>query len=1201
MELDIIKLQTTWNDAAGSLNNNFAKIQQAINTGSGGGGGVPGAGIAEIKFHLDESPLTDEEKAINAATFVKVINKECSALYIAEDGVNVFADSFVYVAEGDAAMIVNFSSDTFATLFGEKIAVVITENGDVVETYSFSANGIILNLDDVEELSKQLDTLTSAVDLSNSLVIDGGVMGKPLNAELSPLVYQLRDGSIYEVMINATLGVTDRKMLKGIVALGSDIMDRQRRDNLAAVAALKAKKDVSLMVRNGDAIISPLGYGFEHLYLNGINEDGLTTKVTRYTCNDNGEYLVSQEFDLYQEKLVTGANIKSINGQSILGIGNIEVGGGSSYDDTELRELIDTKQDELVSGGNIKTINNQDVLGSGNLEVGSVVGVDVGEEVDDVETHYATEEYVDSAVEGKQDTLISGENIKTINGQSVLGSGNITIQGGGSSYDDTELRNSLNAVTERVDDLSSEIADKYVKPDSGIPSSDLDVSVQESLEKADTAIQKVKTINGQSIEGEGNIDISGGGGSYDDTEIRNELSRKADVSGVYPDMTVGMTRDMLGVGEGDEGEFLFRPTDGDGSIKDGFASIEKMEGSSVVWNQILKNDMDTYVLNAVTFTNNGDGSFSVNGTASADIWYPCVHSYFAASKNHKYLLYGCPKGGSYGTYCLFEGNGYLGNDIGNGSITQVNADSLRPYIVIGSGFTANNLTFRPRVVDLTKMFGEGNEPTTIDEFYARLPKGIDINAYNEGEVVNMNVEGIKSVGFNAFNGTIEQGTINDSDGVVGDAVGITRTPIIKVLPNTNYYASIADANCYIKGYFYRNDGSFISAGALDAKGSNAFTTPSDASLMRVRFYRVSDDLTVENTPKLCIHLVHTGYRNGEYEPYVSDEIALPIADYFPNGMRSIGDVKDELTATEAIQRIGVVDLGELDWTKMEANGYEGFKSANNNLGAMPINHLNEVLCSLYTKAGTKWYDEGLDKCIDINNGYYGSTANSDFIVVRDTSYTDTASFKSAMSGVMLYYELAEPIVTTFDKPLDLDYQVWDFGTEEAIAESKTTPLKASIIYEFNARDTIRANKLALKNKADKTYVDEAIALKVDELTNEIINNEEVHAAAYNDLDSRLKDVGSLISGVAVTKEEFQEGIQSITNEIVENEEVHAAALNDLNNRISELAENVQGETITKAEFQSVIDSIKAMILANEEVHAAALNDLNTRISILENN
>ena len=32
---------------------------------------------------------------------------------------------------------------------------------------------------------------------------------------------------------------------------------------------------------------------------------------------------------------------------------------------------------------------------------------------------------------GKQDNLVSGANIKTINGQSILGAGNITIQGGG--------------------------------------------------------------------------------------------------------------------------------------------------------------------------------------------------------------------------------------------------------------------------------------------------------------------------------------------------------------------------------------------------------------------------------------------------------------------------------------------------------------------------------------------------------------------------------------------------------------------------------------------------------------------------------------------------------------------------------------------------------------------------------------------------
>ena len=44
------------------------------------------------------------------------------------------------------------------------------------------------------------------------------------------------------------------------------------------------------------------------------------------------------------------------------------------------------------------------------------------------DSHFITEDYHDPF---KQDTLKSGENIKTINNQSILGSGNITISGGG--------------------------------------------------------------------------------------------------------------------------------------------------------------------------------------------------------------------------------------------------------------------------------------------------------------------------------------------------------------------------------------------------------------------------------------------------------------------------------------------------------------------------------------------------------------------------------------------------------------------------------------------------------------------------------------------------------------------------------------------------------------------------------------------------
>lgn len=41
---------------------------------------------------------------------------------------------------------------------------------------------------------------------------------------------------------------------------------------------------------------------------------------------------------------------------------------------------------------------------------------------------------VNELVDDKQDTLVSGTNIKTINNTSILGSGNIDIQGGGTAY-----------------------------------------------------------------------------------------------------------------------------------------------------------------------------------------------------------------------------------------------------------------------------------------------------------------------------------------------------------------------------------------------------------------------------------------------------------------------------------------------------------------------------------------------------------------------------------------------------------------------------------------------------------------------------------------------------------------------------------------------------------------------------------------------
>lgn len=52
MELDILKQNTTWNDASASINNNFAKVRLALENG------VEGAGEKEI--YVGDEPPTDE-------------------------------------------------------------------------------------------------------------------------------------------------------------------------------------------------------------------------------------------------------------------------------------------------------------------------------------------------------------------------------------------------------------------------------------------------------------------------------------------------------------------------------------------------------------------------------------------------------------------------------------------------------------------------------------------------------------------------------------------------------------------------------------------------------------------------------------------------------------------------------------------------------------------------------------------------------------------------------------------------------------------------------------------------------------------------------------------------------------------------------------------------------------------------------------
>lgn len=163
--------------------------------------------------------------------------------------------------------------------------------------------------------------------------------------------------------------------------------------------------------------------------------DNLDTKVNKIEPTSSRDFLHTLESGDTFRVLFAGGEIFKVthtdvylNGQSFSTYSNT-ISGQISTLSGKYTNLYTNKQDKLVSGTNIKTVNGTSLLGSGNVTV--------------------------------QETLVSGTNIKTINNQSILGSGNITISAGGTSWgnitgtlsNQTDLQNALNTKWSKSEDI----------------------------------------------------------------------------------------------------------------------------------------------------------------------------------------------------------------------------------------------------------------------------------------------------------------------------------------------------------------------------------------------------------------------------------------------------------------------------------------------------------------------------------------------------------------------------------------------------------------------------------------------------------------------------------------------------------------------------------------------------------------------------
>ena len=335
----------------------------------------------------------------------------------------------------------------------------------------------------------------------------------------------------------------------------------------------------------------------------------------------------------------------------------------------------------------------------------------------------------------------------------------------------------------------------------------------------------------------------------------------------------------------------------------------------------------------------------------------------------------------------------------------------------------------------------------------------------------MRATGIETIGANAFDKNSVTGGLINADGTVtsNDIYSVAK---IEVVPYEKYtLTNVANAaNTTYTYALYDSEDRFISVGEIKNSVTKPVSVSGDVTMpLTARYMRV----VVHNDylDSCCVNLKHSGTLTAEEAVYFKEVRMLPdIAKYFPDGMHGIGDVFDEINDENTIKRFGVADLGTLTWAS------NGTSSSTGGLRCWTTSSIKSVF-----PTGTGNYEKSPNMvCLKYPTGSINSTFRGELsiacgtdgnIFLFDPEYTsndDKDAFVASLQGVLLYYELAEPIVTPVTEPLQLDYKVADFGTEKMLSDLPSSPFRADIVYQFNAADRIRDNARNIERLEEHT-------------------------------------------------------------------------------------------------------------------------------------
>jgi hypothetical protein len=341
---------------------------------------------------------------------------------------------------------------------------------------------------------------------------------------------------------------------------------------------------------------------------------------------------------------------------------------------------------------------------------------------------------------------------------------------------------------------------------------------------------------------------------------------------------------------------------------------------------------------------------------------------------------------------------------------------------------------KPQFFDLTSMYGFGNEPTTVEQFKKDYPQFFDEKL--DG-IWNVRTSGISTTGKNLFdisqwisspdnvvhgtlverlsNGAICQG--NNGDGDASYSNGWFRPmygtfPLHAVKLQSGTYTLSADYT------MIENSAVNTAQVSCHLYGDNNYAGRYFTSVTVGSTVRVKNTYTVEeghyypvftlNSGKVKIENIQIEYGNTatDYEPYTENKIDL-LNTQTLNGINGVNDYIEVIDKGNGLydlkktQNIDSVDLGSLGYD------VEGSNFVTGALGSVikPPSNDNSVgnyVCQKYVNCA-------LNK--SFADGDFGVNS-SGYLYFRNSAYTTATAFKTAMNGVILYYQLKTPVTTT---------------------------------------------------------------------------------------------------------------------------------------------------------------------------------------------